>query len=127
MESYSNSYKEAGVDVTKGYEAVKLMKAHVERTRIPGVADEIGGFGGMFPGQSSGEAGTTSSDNSVDTDSANNNNRPSQDNMQMPEGNWDSGMNGMGNAASSSTNRIWLAVSVLILGVGLLIAKLYKH
>ena len=48
MESYSNSYKEAGVDVTKGYEAVKLMKAHVERTRIPGVADEIGGFGGMF-------------------------------------------------------------------------------
>ena len=48
MESYSNSYKEAGVDVTKGYEAVKLMKQHVERTRVPGVADEIGGFGGMF-------------------------------------------------------------------------------
>ncbi|MEE1284392.1 MAG: phosphoribosylformylglycinamidine cyclo-ligase, partial [Acutalibacteraceae bacterium] len=48
MESYSNSYKEAGVDVTKGYEAVKLMKKHVERTRVPGVADEIGGFGGMF-------------------------------------------------------------------------------
>ena len=27
--SYSNSYKEAGVDVTAGYEAVGLMKEHV--------------------------------------------------------------------------------------------------
>lgn len=86
-----------------------------------------GGFGGMFPGQSSGEAGTTSSDNSENTDSANNSNRPSRDNMQMPGGNWGSGMNGMGNTAGGSTNLIWLAVSVLVLGVGLLIAKLYKH
>ncbi len=46
--SFSKSYKDAGVDVTKGYEAVKLMKKHVERTRVPGVVDEIGGFGGMF-------------------------------------------------------------------------------
>ena len=45
----------------------------------------------------------------------------------MPGGNWGSGMNGMGNTAGSSTNLIWLAVSVLVLGVGLLIAKLYKH
>ncbi len=86
-----------------------------------------GGFGGMFPGQSSGEAGTTSSDNSENTDSANNSNRPSRDNMQMPGGDWSSGMNGMGNTAGGSTNLIWLAVSVLILGVGLLIAKLYKR
>ena len=86
-----------------------------------------GGFGDMFPGQSSGEAGTTSSDNSENTDSANNSNRPSRDNMQMPGGNWGSGMNGMGNTAGGSTNLIWLAVSVLVLGVGLLIAKLYKH
>ena len=86
-----------------------------------------GGFSGMFPGQSSGEAGTTSSDNSENTDSANNSNRPSRDNMQMPGGNWGSGMNGMGNTAGGSTNLIWLAVSVLVLGVGLLIAKLYKH
>lgn len=86
-----------------------------------------GGFGGMFPGQSSGEAGTTSSDNSENTDSANNSNRPSRDNMQMPGGNWGSGMDGMGNTAGGSTNLIWLAVSVLILGAGLLIAKLYKH
>lgn len=45
----------------------------------------------------------------------------------MPGGNWGSGMNGMGNTAGGSTNLIWLAVSVLVLGVGLLIAKLYKH
>jgi len=36
-------------------------------------------------------------------------------------------MNGMGNPASSRKNLIWLVVSVLILGVGLIIAKAYKH
>ncbi len=46
--SYSESYKAAGVDVTAGYEAVKLMKSHVERTTIPGVLTGIGGFGGLF-------------------------------------------------------------------------------
>ena len=86
-----------------------------------------GDFGGMFPGQSSDETGTTLSDNSGNTDSANNSNRPSRDNMQMPGGNWGLGMNGMGNAVQSSTNLIWLAVSILILGAGLLIAKLYKR
>ena len=30
--SFSNSYKEAGVDVTAGYKAVELMKQHVART-----------------------------------------------------------------------------------------------
>jgi len=46
--SFSKSYKDAGVDVTAGYKAVELMKAHVERTRIDGVVSGIGGFGGMF-------------------------------------------------------------------------------
>ena len=46
--SYSDSYKEAGVDVTAGYESVELMKEHVAKTRIPGVLDTIGGFGGLF-------------------------------------------------------------------------------
>lgn len=46
--SFSDSYKAAGVDVTAGYKAVELMKAHVERTQIPGVLSGIGGFGGMF-------------------------------------------------------------------------------
>lgn len=46
--SYSDSYKEAGVDVTAGYRAVELMKSHVARTMIPGVLGDIGGFGGLF-------------------------------------------------------------------------------
>ena len=48
MNSFSESYKAAGVDVTAGYRAVELMKDHVERTRIPGVVSGIGGFGGLF-------------------------------------------------------------------------------
>lgn len=46
--SYSESYKEAGVDITAGYKAVELMKKHVARTMPRGKAD-IGGFGGLFP------------------------------------------------------------------------------
>lgn len=46
--SYSNSYKEAGVDVTAGYESVELIKKDVARTTIPGVIGGIGGFGGLF-------------------------------------------------------------------------------
>lgn len=48
LKSFSDSYKSAGVDVTAGYEAVKLMKEHVERTRISGALSGLGGFGGMF-------------------------------------------------------------------------------
>lgn len=46
--SYSDSYREAGVDVTAGYKAVELMKKHVARTQTPGVVSGIGGFGGLF-------------------------------------------------------------------------------
>jgi len=48
MNSFSNSYRDAGVDVTAGYKAVELMKSHVESTFTPGVMTSIGGFGGMF-------------------------------------------------------------------------------
>ena len=48
MKSFSESYKEAGVDVTAGYKAVELMKAHVARTMTSGVLSGIGGFGGLF-------------------------------------------------------------------------------
>ncbi len=48
MKSFSESYKNAGVDVTAGYKAVELMKDHVARTKIPGVVSGIGGFGGLF-------------------------------------------------------------------------------
>ena len=48
MKSESASYKAAGVDITAGYRAVELMKAHVARTVTSGVLDGIGGFGGLF-------------------------------------------------------------------------------
>ena len=44
----SKNYKDSGVDVQAGYDAVKLMKTHVARTKIPGVFSDLGGFGGMF-------------------------------------------------------------------------------
>jgi len=46
--SFSASYASAGVDITAGYEAVKLMSQHVKRTNIPGVIGGVGGFGGLF-------------------------------------------------------------------------------
>ncbi len=46
--SYSESYKEAGVDITAGYRAVELMKTHIASTATPGVFSDIGGFGGLF-------------------------------------------------------------------------------
>ena len=46
--SSSSSYAAAGVDITAGYRAVELMKAHIARTMTGGVASDIGGFGGLF-------------------------------------------------------------------------------
>ncbi len=48
MKSFSESYKEAGVDVTAGYKAVELMKMHVAKTMTKGALSGIGGFGGLF-------------------------------------------------------------------------------
>ncbi len=48
MKSYSESYKEAGVDITAGYRAVELMKTHIAKTMTSGVVSDIGGFGGLF-------------------------------------------------------------------------------
>ena len=44
----SSSYAESGVDVQAGYDAVRLMRGHVERTMTSGVIGGLGGFGGMF-------------------------------------------------------------------------------
>jgi phosphoribosylformylglycinamidine cyclo-ligase len=45
---HNDSYKSSGVDVEAGYRAVELIKPHVERTKIPGALEGIGGFGGLF-------------------------------------------------------------------------------
>ena len=41
-------YKSAGVDIEAGYESVRLMKKHVEKTMRPEVLGGIGGFSGAF-------------------------------------------------------------------------------
>ncbi len=46
--SKSESYAAAGVDITAGYRAVELMKAHIARTMTSGVCSDVGGFGGLF-------------------------------------------------------------------------------
>lgn len=48
MKSFSESYKEAGVDITAGYKAVELMKSHIARTMLGANTSDIGGFGGLF-------------------------------------------------------------------------------
>ena len=48
MNSKSDAYAAAGVDITAGYKAVELMKQHIARTVTSGVVSGIGGFGGLF-------------------------------------------------------------------------------
>ena len=42
------SYRDAGVDIDAGEEAVRLIKKDVESTYIPGVVGSLGGFAGLF-------------------------------------------------------------------------------
>ncbi|MCR1833638.1 phosphoribosylformylglycinamidine cyclo-ligase [Oceanobacillus caeni] len=44
----SDVYKQAGVDVEKGYEAVERMKKHIAKTTRPEVLGGIGSFAGLF-------------------------------------------------------------------------------
>ena len=48
MQSRSDSYAAAGVDITAGYKAVELMKSHIARTMTAGALSDIGGFGGLY-------------------------------------------------------------------------------
>ena len=42
------TYKEAGVDIDAGEEAVRRIRGHVRGTFTPGVLTDIGSFGGLF-------------------------------------------------------------------------------
>ncbi|ENH96768.1 phosphoribosylaminoimidazole synthetase [Gracilibacillus halophilus YIM-C55.5] len=44
----SEIYKNAGVDVEAGYQAVDLMKKHIAKTNRPEVIGGVGAFGGLF-------------------------------------------------------------------------------
>ena len=46
--SRSEAYAAAGVDITAGYKSVELMKKHIRKTTVPGVCEDVGGFGGLF-------------------------------------------------------------------------------
>ena len=46
--SFSESYKNAGVDVTAGYKSVELMKQFVKNTYDKNVISDLGGFGGLY-------------------------------------------------------------------------------
>lgn len=48
LNSKSDAYASAGVDITAGYKSVELMKEHIKRTVTDGVMSGIGGFGGLF-------------------------------------------------------------------------------
>ncbi len=48
QKSNADQYREAGVDLEAGYDSVRRIKSHVERTKVPGAIDSIGAFGGMF-------------------------------------------------------------------------------
>jgi len=42
------TYEKAGVSVGAGYDAVRRMKTHAAKTKIPGVLEGLGSFGGLF-------------------------------------------------------------------------------
>ncbi len=44
----SINYKDAGVDVERGYEAVRLIKEHAQKTFDGNVITDLGSFGGMY-------------------------------------------------------------------------------
>ena len=48
LNSKSEAYAAAGVDITAGYKSVELMKKHIRKTETPGVFSDVGGFGGLF-------------------------------------------------------------------------------
>lgn len=48
LNSKSDAYAAAGVDITAGYKAVELMKQHIAKTMTKGVCSDVGGFGGLF-------------------------------------------------------------------------------
>src|SRR5690606_33229577 len=48
MAKLSEAYKQAGVNIAAGNEAVERMKQHVKKTFRPEVLTGLGGFGGLF-------------------------------------------------------------------------------
>ena len=97
---------------------------------IPGeIPDDFdpSNMNGGFPGQPSGDGNANAPSGDTESNGENGENRPDGGNMQMPDGDFPFDMNGTNTPASNMTAWIWLAMSIVVLAIGLLIAKLYKH
>ena len=44
----SSAYKNSGVDIQAGYDAVNRIKKHMRKTFTPGVLGDVGSFGGLY-------------------------------------------------------------------------------
>jgi phosphoribosylformylglycinamidine cyclo-ligase len=47
-DQYTNQYKEAGVDIDAGVQAVEMMKPAIRATFTPNVLADVGSFGGLY-------------------------------------------------------------------------------
>ena len=90
--------------------------------------DSADDTGDMATGDSvSNAASVDASGSAENAGSARAGSRSSWGNMQMPGGSFSFDMSGMGNAASDSTGWMWIAISALVLGAGLIIAGRYRY
>ena len=144
---------EAGVETMRQFcslrsESIVMQLESGETTRDMGYVDASGltvsamgsmggkgGFGGMpdmgqmperfEPAQMAEENNTEGSAGT--TDFAKDPARPSGDRMQMPGGGFAPAMKDADHAVSGSGDWVWLAVSILVLGIGLVIVKCYRY
>ena len=96
----------------------------------------MGGFGGDMPSMPDADGTFDRSENKSDhTDEqitttlneGSDSTIPGDFPGEMPGGDFPFDMNGTNTPASNITTWIWLAMSIVVLAIGLLIAKLYKH
>ncbi len=93
-------------------------------------SDMQGGVGGNFPGQSFGEGNgdmMPSGDTGANgANGANGFDRPSDSNMKIPDGDFSFGVGDNTAPSTDMTAWIWIAISVAVLGIGLIAAKKFR-
>lgn len=92
---------------------------------MPNKPDSMNGFDRKIPdsGSQTGTIPSEDSDTTEDTDAE----HPSGKNMQMPVGEPSFSMNNMADSPSDFSSWIWIAISVVILAIGLIVARKYKE
>ncbi len=129
---YSYEEFETGVETlwqfcTLRSESISLQLANEETATDMGYVDASAltlssmgsmGMGGGFGGGPE----TTPPENLTESPD-----RPSRDNMPMPGGDFNFSPGAMTEPVSGVPNWLWICISIMILGVGLIIAKFYKY